>query len=196
MKQIRFNLYRKIRKGIEVLAAILIFVGIVHGLNYLYVEANGNYVRYRILWHSYYEDRGKIDNLYLGSSHVFCNIDPQILDELNGQYNFNLATSLQALNGTFYLLREANQDNELSHVYLEMYYACNVNDTTINSDYQNNWNNTDFMKPSLNKMEYMIANGGWDKCLENLFSFTRYRDKLGDGEYVKQVTAYKKETNY
>lgn len=187
---------RIIKKGIEVLAATLVFMGIVHGLNYLYVEANDSYVWYRILWHSYYEDRGKIDNLYLGSSHVYNDIDPRILDELNGQYNFNLSTHSQALNGTFYLLREADQDNELSHVYLEMYYACNVNDTTINSGYHYNWNNTDFMKPSLNKMEYMIANGGLDKCLENLFSFTRYRDKLGDGEYVKQVTAYKKEDEY
>lgn len=187
---------RIIRKGIQVLAAILVFVGIVHGLNYLYVEADETYVWYRILWHSYYENRGKIDNLYLGSSHVYSDIDPQILDELNGQYNFNLSTPRQLMNGSFYLLKEAVQDNELSHVYLEMYYDCSVNDRRINSDYHRNWNNTDFMESSFNKIEYMIANGGWDKCLENLFSFTRYRSKLGDGEYVKQVTEYKKGEEY
>lgn len=42
----------------------------------------------------------------------------------------------------------------------------------------------------------MIANGGLDRCLDNIFPFTRYRTKLGDGEYVKQVTAYKKEEEY
>lgn len=186
---------RIIRKGIEVLAAIFVFMGIVQGLNYLYVEASESYVWYRILWHNYYEDHGKIDNLYLGSSHVYNDIDPQLLDELNGQYNFNLSTHAQALNGTFYLLREADQDNELSHVYLEMYYACSANDRTINNDY-NNWNNTDFMEPSFNKIEYMISNGGLDRCLENVFAFTRYRTQLGDAEYVKEVTTYKKGGEY
>lgn len=186
---------RIIRKGIEVLAAILVFAGIVHGLNYLYVEVDGTYVWYRILWHSYYEDRGEIDNLYLGSSHVYSDIDPRILDELNGQNNFNLSTHSLSLNGAYYLLREAVRDNELSHVYLEMYYACSVNDKTIDSEYRN-WSNTDFMEPSLNKIQYMISNGGLDKCLENFFPFTRYRTKLGDREYVKWVTTYKKGEDY
>ena len=177
------------------MAAILVFAGIVHELNYLYREANGSYVWYRILWHNYYEDRGKIDNLYLGSSHVYCDIDPRILNELSGQYNFNLATHAQALNGTFYLLREADRDNKLSHVYLEMYYACSVNDTAINTGYRN-WNNTDYMEWSLNKIEYMLSNGGLDKCLENFIPFTRYRAKLGDGEYVRQITAYKQREDY
>lgn len=187
-------MWQIIRKGIGVLAAILVFIGIAQRLNYLYVD--GDSVRwYRILWHNYYESRGKIDNLYLGSSHVYSDIEPQILDELSGQYNFNLSTPSQPMNGTLFLLREADRDNELSHVYVEMYYACSVNDKIINSDYRN-WNNTDFMELSFNKIEYMIANGGLDKCLENLFSFTRYRTKLGDGEYIKQVTAYKKEEEY
>lgn len=187
---------RIIRKGIEVLMAILIFAGVVHGLNYLYVEANGSYVWYRILWHSYYENRGKIDNLYLGSSHVYNDIDPQILDELNGQYNFNLSTPGQLMNGSYFLLKEAVQDNELSHVYLEMYYQCSVNDKSIDSLYQYNWNNIDFMEPSLNKIEYTISNGGLNRCLDNIFPFIRYRTQLGDVEYVKQVTAYKKEEEY
>ena len=197
MEQRKFSLYRKISKVIEILTAVIVLMGIVYGLNYLYVEATGSYVWFRILWHNYYEDRGKIDNLYLGSSHVYMDIDPQILDELNGQYNFNLATPKQALNGTFYLLREADQDNELSYVYLEMYYVCSVNDWALDRDRAYlNWENIDFMELSFNKIEYMIANGGLDKCLENLFPFTRYRTKLGDGEYVKQVTKYKKEEEY
>lgn len=187
---------RFISKGIEILAAILIFTGIVYGLNHLYVKADGSYVWYRILWHSYYENRGKIDNLYLGSSHVYCDIDPQILDEINGQCNFNLSTHAQALNGTFYLLKEADKDNELSHVYLEMNYICSVNDTIINNAGNRNWNNIDFMQPSFNKIEYMAANGGLDKCLENLFPFTRYRTKLGDKEYVKNVTTQKMGEEY
>lgn len=187
---------RIVRKGIEVLAAILVFAGIVLGLNYLYVKADETYVWYRILWHSYYEDRGKIDNLYLGSSHVYDDIDLQILDELNGQHNFNLSTPGQIMNGSFYLLKEAVRDNELSNVYLEMFYVCSVNDEAINSNYHRNWNNTDFMEPSFNKIEYMIVNGGLDRCLDDIFPFTRYRTKLGDVEYVKQVTEYKKGGEY
>lgn len=179
----------------EILASFIVFIGIVHGLNYLYADVETERW-YRILWHNFYEDRGKIDNLYLGSSHVYCDIDPRILDELNGQCNFNLSTPTQLLNGTFYLLREADKDNELTHVYLEMYYACNTEDTVIDRDYFRNWNNTDFMEPSFNKIIYMISNGGLDQCLENFFPFTRYRAQLGDMEYVRRVIEYRKEEEY
>ncbi|MBD5507127.1 MAG: hypothetical protein HDR05_03490 [Lachnospiraceae bacterium] len=80
-------------------------------------------------------------------------------------------------------------------MYLEMYYWCSVNDKGM-SEYYRNWYNIAFMEPSINKIEYMIANGGLNECLENLFSFSRYRTELGDGEYVKRVTTYKKGEEY
>lgn len=177
-----------------VLAGFAIFASITHMLDEMYVDVDG-IVWYRILWHHYYEDEGKIDNLYLGSSHVYCDMDPSILDQLSGQYNFNMATPAQRLNGSYYLLREAERKNELRHVYLEMYYASNMDDRVL-SDYRRNWCNTDYMKPSINKAAYLLAIGGGDQYVNILLPFSRYRAKLGDWEYVKTELEKKKQEDY
>lgn len=101
----------------------------------------------RNLWHYFYKDDGKIDNLYLGSSHVYYDINPALLDSMNGGYNFNLASSAQPLNGSYYLLKEAGKNNALSHVYLELYYQCSVKDNfhsgqnALEANYQLNLRN-------------------------------------------------------
>lgn len=111
------------RRIARIMARVLIFCVVLSGLNYIYVDVPP---WERILWHNFYESEGKIDNLYLGSSHVYYDIDPFLMDELNGQYNFNLSTSGQVMNGTYYLLREADRHNDLSHVYIELYYGRNT----------------------------------------------------------------------
>lgn len=179
---------------VSILAGILIFKGSVHALNWMYVDENEN-PWYRILWHCFYEDTGKIDNIYLGSSHVFCDLDPAALDRLNGQYNFNLATPAQRLNGSYYLLREADRLNELSHVYLELYYECNYDDEKL-SDYERNWSNTDYMKPSVNRAAYMLAIGEKEEYVNILFPFSRYRICLGDWNRIKNILNSKKSEDY
>lgn len=86
----------------------------------MYVRYSPTEAWYRILWQQFYVHEGEIENLYLGSSHVFCDLNPEILDQLTGKCNFNLSSPNQPLNGSYYLLREADKRNELSHVYLEV----------------------------------------------------------------------------
>ena len=180
---------------------LYIFVKIVCFLNYIYVEPIDSEWE-RILWHHYYEDRGKIDNLYLGSSHVYCDVNPMLLDSLTGQYNFNLASSAQLMNGTYYLLKEADKDNQLSHVYIELYYGCNVKDNLepdkedINTRYDKNWHNTDYMKMSANKLAYMLSIAGADKYADICLPFVRYRMNLGNWDYIKQVIEKKNQEDY
>lgn len=174
---------------------IFIFVAIVHVLNYMYVACDDEWER--ILWHSFYEEQGKIDNLYLGSSHVYCDIDPYQLDQLNGQYNFNLATSGQPMNGTYYLLKEADQRNELSHVYVETGYLTNVildedDGEPMETRVAYNWKNTDHMRFSPNKLQYMITMANSERYSDIFLGFSRYRSHLADWEYVRRITDTKK----
>lgn len=159
MKQAKKKFVKRICK---ICAAILLFHFMVKALNYIYVDANQWHQWSRILWHHYYEDEGRIDQVLLGSSHVYCDINPALLDTADGSYHFNLSSPVQSLNGSYYLLKEAARGNSLSHVYLELYYLCSAKDSfNENTDpicnaenYNRNWQNTDFMKPSLNKLLY------------------------------------------
>lgn len=187
------------KRAASIIAGILIFCTGVSFLNYIYVSDFDSYYE-RFLWHNFYKDKGKIDNLYLGSSHVFCDLDPSLLDKLNGQYNFNLATPGQLMNGTYYLLREADRENKLGHVYVELYYCYHVNtfanEEAIKAFGYKNWWNIDYMKFSLNKWNYMMSVTDIEDYVNVWFPFIRYRSKLDDWEHVRWVVNRKQSDDY
>lgn len=156
----------------------------------------------RALWHYFYESDGKIDNVYIGSSHVYSDINPLLLDEINGQYNFNLSSSAQRLNGSYYLLKEADKNNSLSHVYLDLYYtgSAKTDDSPdldpISISSQWNWHNTDYMRLSLNKLEYMLSIGGPEKYIDIIFPFSRYRSNLDNWDYIEEMMEKKNSNEY
>lgn len=184
------------RRIARIMARVLIFCVVLSGLNYIYVDVPP---WERILWHNFYQSEGKIDNLYLGSSHVYYDIDPFLMDELNGQYNFNLSTSGQVMNGTYYLLREADKHNELSHVYIELYYGRNTggDGDRVTQEPWFNWQNTDCMKWSANKILYMLSiTNDVENYIDLLIPFSRYREHLGDYEYIKSTIETKVSGEY
>lgn len=185
-----------------ILMWIFIFAIAVHSLNYMYVAGFAEDEWERIVMHSFYGDKGKIENLYLGSSHVYCDLDPYQLDSLNGQYNFNLATPIQLMNGTYYLLREADQRNELSHVYVELYYRVSSKNNfdkdrdPIEETFLQNTRIADYMRISLNKMCYLATMADAEKCPDIFFGFSRYRMHLDDWDYVRTAIERKRSGEY
>lgn len=195
------HIVRRIRKIAGGLIALALFTGIVCGLDYLYLAPRDQEWE-RVLWHHFYEDKGKIDNLYIGSSHVYLGINPYILDELNGQYNFNLASTAQPINGTYYLLREAERNNEIKHVYVDLFYnelVVNNFDSgseTIDTEMYRNWQNTDYMRWSINKLSYMLSISGPEKYTDIFLPFSRYRKYINDSYYIQTNIERKREEEY
>ena len=187
-----------VKRIVKITVCIILFWGLICWMNFLFCDFNID--RWgRILWYNYYTETDNIDNLFLGSSHVYHGINPFLSDELNGGNNFNLASNSQRLNGTYYLLREANEDHHLSHVYLDLYYGVS---TGLDADFKQRdnlaagWRNTDFMKFSINKIEYMLTMCEIENYPETFIPFLRYRRKLFDAEYVKNQIEYKSEEDY
>lgn len=179
------------RRIAGILGAALLFQGMGELLNVMYVSEGG---RNRNLWHQFYEDEGEIDNLFLGSSHVFCGVNSILLDELNGQHNFDLSCAFQTLNSSYYLLREADRKNSLSHVYLELYYPVSLYTETG----AENWLNLDYMEPSWNRLEYFasIVTADPKRLPEICFPYYRYRGYLGDWNYITQTVEGKRTYSY
>ncbi|MDE6662532.1 MAG: hypothetical protein K2K46_04225, partial [Lachnospiraceae bacterium] len=140
--------------------------------------------------------------IYLGSSHVYSDINPMQLDNINGQYNFDMASASQRLNGSYYLLKEADRYNSLSHVYLDLYYTTSVKDSMspdldpINVAQHWNWQNSDYMENSFNKLEYMLSIAGPEKYVEIFLPFSRYRSKLDNWDYINEELEAKKSDAY
>lgn len=169
-----------IRKITAIVIAAAVFGAGIRMLDYMYVTEDD---WGRILWHHYYEEQGKIDNLCLGTSHIYMGLDAYRLDDLNGKYNFNMCSSAQSLRTSYYLLREAARDNKLQQVYVELYYVCD--------DWGLAWGNIDYMKWSANKLAYMLSEG-IEKAVNESIPFSRYRGRLGDWNYIKATMENKK----
>lgn len=187
------------KRLLKVICAVVLCSVLTDGLNYMYVNAEQDAWN-RIVWHNYYEEKENIDYLYLGSSHVYLSLNPVRLDELNGKNNFNLATSSQRLNGSYYLLREADKEHDLEHVFVELYYQYTIGRhgrfLSERAGRMTNWRNTDYMKNSLNRLEYMLSMSTSEYYVDSFFPFVRYREKLFDLDYIRKQIAYKKSEDY
>ena len=62
--------------------------------------------------------KGTIDTLYCGNSLTYYAYRPQVLDEALGTSSFNLATASQPYIGTYYLIRDAVEDNPVRQIYV------------------------------------------------------------------------------
>ena len=112
-------------KMLRKLGALLLFaaltLAVLAAANFLLVDDVHSYTR--AMLQELYADAGKVDTLFLGSSHCYRSVDPDAVDAALGTYSFNAGSSQQLPDGSYYMLREAAAQNELKTVYLEMFYT-------------------------------------------------------------------------
>ncbi len=199
------------KKSVKTIAGIgagaILFALICCCLNYIYVTDSP---WERILFHSYYE-QDNIDNVFMGSSHVYCGVDPFLLDEINGDNNFNMSTSGQRWDDTYFLLKQVADDNKLKHVYLECSFWCTAGYDILNketgeyeytdyiddpSNFSRAWNITDYMRPSVEAANIRIHSSNKDNTIETIFPFVRYRQNLFNGEAIAKNLETKRSEDY
>ncbi len=143
-----------------------------------------------VMYDFYRQD--KIDNLFLGSSHVYFDIHPQVMDACTGEANFNLSTPFQPLIASYYLLREADRRYEIKNVYLEMFYGVSVMD----SDILYNWRVYDYMPLSFNKLEYVLAAGDAEDIYLGFFKARRTWQNVFEPGKVAEIVKKKRGEDY
>ena len=191
---------RYIKDKIKILAVVISLIILINvianALNYLYVDAGSTQAWDKKLWNDYYDEKTNIDYLYLGSSHVYCGINPFILDELNGGNNFNLSSHGQLLNGSYYLLKEADRRHDIKHVYMDVYFMCLMG-TPYSELIYLNWHNIDYMKWSFNKLNYIVDTVNSTQYLETFFPFLRYKsDYFKENAVYNKISEKRKEAEY
>ncbi|MCC8107171.1 MAG: hypothetical protein LIO99_14420 [Clostridiales bacterium] len=171
------------RKIIARIASLLIisvlFMGGLRLFRYLVTDDSSSYTR--IMMHQLYESESNIDILFVGSSHVYRSLVPDIADDILGGYTFNAGTSAQAMDGSYWIIREALDNNEVSCIYLELYYGIatgekykdrtQLTSTYIIADYMRNpINRTIYLLNASSKEYYansfIIARRNWENLLD------------------------------
>ena len=191
---------RNYKYFIEIAALVIFLVLGKQLLEYMLINDAGTFER--ILMNDFYTNEENIDNLYLGTSHVFCDLNPEILDDINGENNFNLATSAQPLIASYYLLKEADKMNSLSHVYLDLNYSFVIASDETSGDMKQlnmmvtSWQVLNQMKFSKNKLQWILESTEPRYLYLSMFPPLQYKkdllnfDYLGDQLYNKAQVDY------
>lgn len=108
------------KAGLFVLFAVLT-AAICLLLNFLLVDDLHAYSR--VMLQEYYEQAETVDTIFVGSSHCYRSFDPDAVDAVLGTHSFNLGTSQQLPDGSYWLVREAADLSPLKTVYLETFYT-------------------------------------------------------------------------
>ena len=192
----------------EIVVGLLLLIFICLRLDYMYVPDEAYH---RVLFHSFYDEKENIDNVFLGSSHVYCDINPSILNKINGENNFNMSTPGQRWDNTYFLLKEVAERNKLKHVYLECYFGCDVDYVSWNREkrryevedyidknenYSRSWLTSYYMNFGINKFAIQLNASNLDHLMENVFPFVRYREQMFNWDYVDNNIEYRKSDEY
>ncbi|MCR4961987.1 MAG: hypothetical protein K6A74_11060 [Lachnospiraceae bacterium] len=166
-----------IKRLITLVIAATIFLLTARLFDYILVDDTKSYTR--IMMHQLYTSDENIDIVFVGSSHVYRSIDPAITDEEMGKHTFNLGTSAQDLDGSLALIKEANKKNDISKVYLELYYGvAGQGKYRDREDLTKTYLISDYMKPSLNKILYLTNASKNEHWINSFFPARRYTQKL------------------
>ena len=179
------SIYRKYAlRVLEMAVCVLCIITTGKLLDYILVAEDGFTKQ---LMTDFYNMEDNVDNIYLGSSHVHYNIKPEILDVISGENNYNLATGLQPMNTSYYLLKEAGKENKISHVYLELSCGLTTGDYGKIKTYEqlpNSWRVLDYVKPSLNKLQWILDISEPEYYYLSFFPARRYYKEFLDGAYI------------
>lgn len=162
------------KKGIRGLAFLCLVMLLIGALNdILCVKSPHGVDQTRYL---YKQPKDKIDVLFLGSSHVHCNVDTEVLWEEYGMAAYLLTGAEQPLWNNYFLLKEALKTQKPKLVVLDMFCPSRFYD-----DYQYNWldQNVDGMKLSKNKWDAVKASTDQDR-MNYFLGFTKYHSRYDE----------------
>ena len=120
--------------------------------NYL-IASDNTYTR--VMMHEMYETQEEIDMVFLGGSTTYRDFVPEIWDDALDIYSFNLGSSNQTPDSSYYLLKELFAEQKTKYCIYGLTY-------TLFMDLEA-WDNptgyyilSDYFKPSYNKLLYMF----------------------------------------
>lgn len=168
---------KKSLKIIRIIAfALLVALVVVVTYNVLaWKDTNGNYVS--TTKQLYATGDNLMDVVFVGSSHCYCGIYPSELWNEHGVASFDMATSGQDRNSSYYYVRELLKTQKPKVVVVDIYSLSFERPDDIGNDYRNYLS----MKPSLNSIQ-MVLNYSLSKEEKSDFLarfpiiHTRYRE--------------------
>lgn len=169
-----------------------VLLAVFSACNYLMANEN-TYTR--VMMHEMYTDEQPIDMVFSGGSIVYRHFDPDIWDQTLGMHTFNLGSSSQTPDASYYLMKELFKTQKPKYCIYGLTTVAFMN----LGEYKNPIKDRilfDYMKPSFNKLQYGIHAFKEDVVYSTLLPFLRNKDKLSftlvrNNLHIKRGESYK-----
>lgn len=183
---------KKYKKLLSVACFCLLMLLINKFLHFILIDDTQSFTR--IMMHEMYTQKSDIEVLYLGSSHCYRSLIPEVTDNIFKANTFNAGTSLQQLDTTYAMLVETAKTNALKKVYVELYYGVNGEIFANRTDLTATYLISDYMRPSFNKLQllvnasspehyvnsFILGRRNWEKLFSPSYVIENIRKKLSD----------------
>ncbi len=125
----------------------------------------------------YAQPRDTIDVVFMGSSHIHCNVNTAMLWEKYGIAGYNYSAAEQPLWTTYYYLREICKYQKPKLIVLDLYSPARFKD-----DYQYNWltDNLNGVRFSWNKIQMILKSCEFDRVWDFFPSIATYHLRYAD----------------
>ncbi|MDO4336679.1 MAG: hypothetical protein Q4C91_01155 [Eubacteriales bacterium] len=175
--------FKKILVRIVILAAFLIVFD--KAVRFVYQSPGENIIYTK---NDLKESKGEVETLILGTSLAHWGVNGGVLGELLDSTTFNLATSAQPLEGSYYFLRQQLKDNPLERVFLGVHATSLINNYDENTALKEGI--FDRLSSPLLKAEYLLRTADTKEYEQYLFYAARVENVM-TWEKAKRYVKYK-----
>ncbi|MBE7043133.1 MAG: hypothetical protein E7399_06520 [Ruminococcaceae bacterium] len=130
------------------------------------------------VWQYLYHNKNTVSYLFLGSSHVYCGVNPMQMTETTGKEAVLISSGMQTLTETYYYMKEALKYQQPEIVYVDLYGAYKEFTET-------NYTNLDCMRLSLNKARLVREGFPETRLIDGLFPLIREHSNWKEFDNLK-----------
>ena len=180
------------RRYIYIVLFIIGTFAITNILNFVIVNDYNRYTKAQLK--EIYNDT-QYEFVYLGASHTYRSIDPEIVEQHTGNNSLNLGTSSQSVKSSYYLLNEYFKNKSASKIFLEI----NPIMTSIPKEDElplSTFIISDYMRVSPNKLEYLYKSLSYQDWLSEIFPFRREYKSIFKSGFLIDNVKYKLTKDY
>lgn len=181
------------RATITVVAFLALFVAVGKLFKYILYDDTSSYTR--ITFHEMYE-QDNIDILFVGTSHCYRSCVPEVFDSYLGVNTFNAGTSLQTMDGSYMVIKEAIKHNEIKQIYLEVFFEVAYDVIEDREQMTSTYIISDYMRPSFDKVKYLLNASNKDHYVNTFVTARRSWKKIYDWEYIRRLITKKLTSTY
>ena len=158
------------KRLLPVLLAVCLFLAASYGAGWLLSPVRDGYGS---TWEMYLQEpKNSVDTLFLGTSMVYCDVMPSVMEEETGKRCYVMAGPEQTMPITYYYLREACRSQSPTTVVLElnaMFFRKYENYSMVNIT---------FMPWSANRLAATFRGAETEQWLPLLFPLYAYHDRV------------------